>query len=138
MDATGVGAVVKGLAVGTMRWGSRAAIREIYTTTKSWDQMRRGLQGIGQVPRNSASMTRADWLTTDHIFIKQRAGLSHAITNHPANLQTGVTQSLNSSFEHMGLAQRAIYLPAWVKAGAAGFASYGIGLQTSSGCGCKN
>ena len=136
-DATGTGALVKGLAVGTMRWGSRAAIRDIYASSKSWDQMRRGLQKIGEVARNSTTTARADWVTTDHIFFKQRSGLPHAITNHPSNLQTGVSQSLNSSFEHMGWAQRAAYLPAWIKAAAVGAGSYATGIMVDSGCSCK-
>lgn len=137
VDATGVGAVVKGLAVGTMRWGARAAIKDVYRNSETWDQMRRGLQKIGEVPRNSSATARADWLTTDHIFVKQRDNLSHAITNHPANLQTGVSQSLNSSFEHMSWIRRAQYLPDWMKVAGAGALSYGVGLVVDSGCECQ-
>ena len=136
VDATGVGALVKGLTVGTMRYSSRLAIREIYANSSNWNQMRRGLQDIGEVSRNSMGTPRREWATTDHIFYKQREGLPHATTNHPANLQTEVSQSLNSQFEHMGALERAWYLPGWMKTTGAGVLSYLAGLGIGSGAGC--
>jgi RHS repeat-associated protein len=139
LDLTGVGAVVKGLAVGTMKFAARRAIRQVYRSTDNWDDMRRGLQKIGQIPRNSRRTPKGDWLTTDHIFRKQRYDLPHEKTNAPWNLQTHVTQRLNSKFEHMGALERAKYLPTWMKLGAAGAVSSVTGIFVGSGdkCGCN-
>jgi RHS repeat-associated protein len=136
LDATGVGALVKGLAVGTMRWSARKAIKEIHVSTKNWDQMRRELQKIEEIATNDRSIPRPDWETTDHIIIKQRSRLPHSITNHPANLQIGVPQSLNSKFEHMSMMDRMKYFPTWMKLTGAGILSYGAGLFVGSGSGC--
>jgi RHS repeat-associated protein len=136
VDITGAGALAKGLTVGTMKFSSRLAIREVYTNSANWNEMRRGLQRIEEISKNTWSTPRRNWLTTDHIFIKQRYGLPHNITNHPANLQTEVSQSLNSQFEYMGALERALYLPNWMKLSAAGVASYSTGLAVGSGCGC--
>jgi len=139
VDAIGVGALIKGLTVGTMRWSARDAIRDAYKNSRDWDQMRRRLQRIGEIPVNSKSTPKTDWLTTDHIFVKQKYDLPHAITNHPSNLQINVPQSLNSKFERMTLWERATYLPVWMKTAAAGFVSYTTGLfvDSGSGCGCN-
>ncbi len=133
LDLTGTGALVKGITVGTMKYAARRQIRNSYKNTNSWNAMRRSLQRSGNVATNSRRTPRRDWTTTDHVFIKQRYGLSHRLTNHPANLQTGVSQSLNSSFEHMGAIQRAAHLPGWMQWSAAGSISYGTGLAVGSG-----
>ena len=127
-DLTGAGAIAKGVAVGTMKIAARKAVKNAYKDTDNWDAMRRQLQKADVIPTNTMQTPRPDWQTTDHIFVKQRYGLPHSITNHPANLQTGVTQSLNSRFEHMRWYERAQHLPTWMKLGAAGTTSYGIGL----------
>ena len=137
LDLTGAGALVKGLTVGTMRFAARRAVREAYKNSANWNQMRRGLQRAGEVTRNRMSTPRRDWETTDHIFIKRRRGLPHWITNHPANLQTGVPLWLNSKFETMSPLVRALYLPLWMKGAAAGAVSYGAGLIAGSGEGCE-
>jgi RHS repeat-associated protein len=138
MDATGAGALVKGLAVGTMKWSSRKGISDAYKNSNNWAAMRRELQKQGEIPRNSMSTPRGDWITTDHIFTKQSSGAPHSRLNHPANLQTGVPQWLNSAYEGMGPLERARHLPKWMKGAAGGAASYVGGLFTGSGdtCGC--
>ncbi len=136
LDATGVGALVKGFTVGTMKWSQRALVKEAYKTQIDWNHMRRQLQKEGVIPRNSKGIPRKDWQTTDHVFIKQREGRPHEITNHPANLQVGVKQSLNSKFEHMNILQRSLYLPSWMKLAGLGFVSYGAGLFVGPGCEC--
>jgi RHS repeat-associated protein len=135
-DATGAGALIKGLTVGTMRWSARQAIREAHANTSSWNSMRQALQRINEIPTNSRGTDRRFWLTTDHVFIKQIAGRPHSITNHPANLQINVTQSLNSRFEYMGHLERALYLPTWMKLSAGAPFSYGLGLLVGPGEGC--
>jgi RHS repeat-associated protein len=143
VDLTGVGAIAKGIAVGTMKFAARKAIRGVYKSTTNWDDMRRGLQKIGQIPVNSRSTPNRDWLTTDHIFRKQRFDLPHEKTNVPWNLQTNITKSLNSRFERMSTLQRAMYLPTWMKLGAAGATSTATGWFVGSGsnsggeCGCN-
>lgn len=136
LDLTGGGAIVKGLAVGTMKFANRRAIRQIYKSTNNWDHMRRELQKIGEIPRNSRGTARREWQTTDHIFRKQRHGLPHAKTNAPWNLQTHVSQSLNSRFEHMSLLERSKYLPTWMKLGATGAVTSVTGAFVGSGQGC--
>ena len=128
LDATGVGAVAKGLTVGTMKWGSRRAVRSAYKNTNKWNTMRRKLQKADAIPTNTWNEARRDWLTTDHIFFKQRQKLSPKITNHPANLQTEVPQWLNSRFEGMSPWECAKYLPPWMKLGGMGVVSYATGL----------
>lgn len=139
LDATGAGALVKGIAVGTMKYSQRTAIREVYGNSSNWSEMRRGLQRIGEVSRNSMSTARRNWATTDHVFIKQRFGWGHNLTNHPANLQTGVPQSLNSQFERMGLLERMQHLSGWMNVVGLGGISYSTGLSLGSGpdCGCE-
>ena len=143
LDLTGAGAIVKGIAVGTMKYAARRSIRQVYRSTTNWDDMRRGLQKIGQVARNSRSTPNRDWLTTDHIYRKQRYGLPHEKTNAPWNLQTNVPKWLNSEFEGMNKLQRAKYLPAWMKLGAGGVAStvtgwfVGSGTESGGNCGCN-
>ena len=127
IDLTGVGAIAKGLTVGTMKYAARKQIRKAYKETSNWNSMRGRLQRSGIIEKNSMSTPRRDWITTDHIFIKQRHGLPHWITNHPANLQTGVPLRLNQDFERMNAIQRAKHLPTWMKAGGAGVGSYGAG-----------
>jgi RHS repeat-associated protein len=127
-DLTGAGAIAKGLAVGTMKLGAKKLIKEAYTDTDNWNAMRKQLQKNDIIPTNTRDVSNRDWLTTDHIFVKQRYDLPHSITNHPANLQTGVPKHLNSSFEFMNPLERATHLPAWMKVGAAGVGSYGTGL----------
>lgn len=137
MDLTGAGAIVKGLTVGTMKYSARKAIKAAYKNSTNWDDMRRALQKSGAVVKNSRATPNRDWMTTDHIFFKQRSKLPHWILNHPANLQTNVPQSLNSAFEGMNAFQRAMHLPAWMKTGAAGVGSSAAGGATGSGCGCN-
>lgn len=136
LDLTGAGAIVKGLTVGTMKFASRRAIRQIYWESTNWNQMRRRLQDIGEIPRNTRATPQRDWMTTDHIFNKQRDGLGHMRTNAPWNLQINVKKSLNSSFEYMSTLERAVYLPNWMKLGATGGASSVAGMAVSSGSGC--
>ncbi|MCC7002311.1 MAG: RHS repeat-associated core domain-containing protein [Gemmatimonadaceae bacterium] len=136
MDATGMGAIAKGLAVGTMKWSARQSIKQVRGSSSSWAQLRRGLQKIGEVVRNSGATPRRDWLTTDHIFFKQKDNWPNELLNHPANLQTGVPQWLNSAFEHMTPLERAAHLPTWMKIGAGGVASTAAGA-TVVGCGCN-
>lgn len=133
LDLTGVGAIYKGLTVGTMKYAAKKRIKEIRRETKNWPQMRRELQKEGIIPKNTMFTPRRDWLTTEHMFIKQKHKLPHRATNHPSNLHIGVTQSMNSRFNHMGALQRAANYPAWVNTGAAGFGSYTIGLFVGSG-----
>ncbi|MBY6189643.1 RHS domain-containing protein [Microbulbifer agarilyticus] len=135
MEATGAGLIVKGLKVGTMKWAARKEIDQIYKESRNWPQMRHKLQKAGHIPKNSSSTPRSEWATTDHIFVKQRDGKPHSLTNHPANLQTNVSQSMNSKFEHMSPLERAKHLPGWMKGGAAGVGAYGAGLADSP-CDC--
>jgi hypothetical protein len=133
LDMTGAGALVKGLAVGTMKLAARNTVRQAYRNSANWNSMRNALQRAGEVVRNTRAIPNRDWLTTDHIFIKQRLGWPHWITNHPANLQTNVPKWLNSSFEFMPWYRRAAYLPTWMKTTAVGAGSYATGLFVGSG-----
>ncbi|WP_226877165.1 RHS repeat-associated core domain-containing protein [Microbulbifer hainanensis] len=136
-EATGTGLIVKGLTVGTMKWAARKEIKQIYKQSRNWPQMRRKLQNKGHIPKNSSSTPNKDWATTDHIFAKQRGNMPHSVKNHPANLQTEVSQSMNSKFEHMSPMERALHLPGWMKGGAAGAGAYGAGQAMGSGsCEC--
>lgn len=132
-DLTGTGAIIKGLTVGTMKFASRKAIKQVFKESANWNQMRRGLQDIGEVARNSWDTLNRDWLTTDHILIKRKFGLPHWITNAPWNLQTNVPKWLNSSFEHMHPLERMMYLPTWMKTGGAGILSTASGWFVGSG-----
>ncbi len=136
-DLVGLGAIVKGLTVGTMKYSARKQVREVFRNSTNWPQMRTKLQNAEIIPRNTKSIPRGDWLTTDHIFYKQRSNAPHNILNNPANLQTEVPQSLNSRFEFMGPLDRALYLPSWMKLGAASVVSYSSGLFVGSGCSCN-
>lgn len=137
MDATGGGAIIKGLTVGTMKYGSRAAIKAVHQSTRNWNSMRGRLQRIGEVTRNPAGTLKRNQMTTDHILFKQRGNWPHSVLNHPANLQTNVPQWLNSTFEGMNPLQRAMHAPTWMKLGAGGVGSYGAGLAIGSGCPCE-
>ncbi len=138
MDLTGGGALIKGLVVGTMKWGERELIWRAFLNTKNWDSMRKRLQRANVLPINSTGTPNRDWDTVDHI-IKQDWGWPHWIQDAPPFLQTGIPKWLNSSFEGMIPFERAQYLPDWMKLAAGGAASYGAGLfvGSSSGCGCK-
>ncbi|MCX2831465.1 RHS repeat-associated core domain-containing protein [Microbulbifer thermotolerans] len=135
MEATGLGFIVKGLTVGTMKWSARKEIRKIYKESRKWPQMRVKLQNEGIIPKNSMSTPRPEWMTTDHIFIKQKMNMPHSLTNHPANLQINVTQSMNSKFENMTPLDRAKHLPVWMKGGSAGVGAYILG-QSFDRCEC--
>jgi len=81
------------------------------------------LQRAGVIVRNPRWVKKGNQLTTDHVLIKQAMNIRHSVTNHPANLQINVLQSLNSSFEYMRVLDRAAYLPNWMKLSAGGAAS---------------
>ena len=131
-DLTGAGAIAKGVAVGTMKITAKKVIKNAYKDTDNWNAMRRQLQKADVIPTNTKATPRGDWLTTDHIFVKQKHGLPHKVTNHPANLQINVPLNQNIGFESMGILERAAHLPTWMKLGTAGTASYGIGLFYNS------
>ncbi len=73
MDLTGGGALIKGLGVGTMKWGEREIIWRAFLNTKNWDLMRKRLQRANVLPINSMGNPNRDWDTVDHI-IKQDWG----------------------------------------------------------------
>jgi RHS repeat-associated protein len=138
LDATGVGALVKGAVVGGFKWSQRKAVRDAYNNSDNWPEMRKALQDAGVVPRNTGGRgkgSRADWITTDHVFIKQRKKAGHKKTNHPMNLLPGVPLPLNVKFETMKFRERVKYYPEWTKKAAILPASYGTGLAV--GCGCE-
>lgn len=137
-DLTGAGALVKGLTVGTMKYGARKLVRKAYREAPNWSAMRKRLQRAGVISKSDRSVSASTRMTTDHIFRKQKGPYSHEQLNVPWNLQTEVTQRLNSQFEYMGKLQRAMYLPAWMKVSTAGAASYATGMfVNTSDCGCN-
>ena len=125
-DATGIGYGVKALGKGGLKTARN--FFKAYANTSNWNKMRNMLQNLGEVARNTRQVPTSQWLTTDHIFIKQRWNLPHWITNFPLNLQYPVTGRLNNQFERMGLLERMGYMETWRKAAIAGIGSYLLGL----------
>ena len=94
----------EGTLVGGFKLSQRAAVRSAYTNSTSWNgrnQMRSQLtQDAGVLPRNGWP-PRADDLTVDHLFFKQKDGAPHWLLISPANLQPGVTRSENARRSHV-------------------------------------
>ncbi|GAB3094074.1 RHS repeat-associated core domain-containing protein [Lysobacter terrae] len=125
-DATGIGYGVKALAKGGFKTAKN--FFKAFSKTSNWNNMRNMLQKMGEVARNSRAVSTSQWLTTDHIFVKQAWDWPHWITNFPLNLQYPVTGRLNNQFERMGLLERMGYMESWRKAAIAGIGSYLLGL----------
>lgn len=128
-DATGVGALGKGILVGGFKLTTRNATKlwGAYFKTGSWKSMRRNLIRSGVISKQTVQEARlAKSLTVDHVFFSRQR--SHWLSNLPPNLQPEVTRSLNSMMNSGDLFQNFLAGPSWAKVAAAGGASWSGGL----------
>lgn len=131
VDATGAGAVAKGLTVGAFRLAARESLKAVYKEGRSmaYRNVRKRMLSRGLLTKNVA---------THHWWYKQAEGVSDFSLNAPWNLMPDISDDAHYLAHHGGLAERVWYgTPGWLKASVAGATTFGVGLFADSGCGCR-
>jgi len=127
VDATGAGALAKGLTVGAFKIAERGLVEAVYAEGRSmaWSNVRRRMATRGLVEADK---------DTHHWLLKQAGHAPDWLLNHPANLMPNISETAHYFAHHGNVAQKLWYgTPTWAKTAAAGVASYVTGLGVD-GC----
>jgi len=136
LDATGAGALVKGLAVGGFKWSQKKALKKIYEPFKNgkpkmpdWDSVRGRMKTAGLLEKDDV---------THHWWHKQAGDIEDEALNAPWNLMPGISEKAHKLAHHGNLLQKLWYgTPEWLKLAAAGAASSIAGMAVGSSCECE-
>lgn len=131
LDLTGGGAIVKGIAVGAFKWGSRSALKEVYKAGRSmaWENVRKRMLTRKLVTKN---VSTHHWLITQEMAEKWK--ISNHVLNHPFNLMPDIN-SIAHATAHQGNVLQYWWhgTPQWSKWTGLGGASWGGGVFIGSG-----
>lgn len=134
LDATGVGAIAKGLTVGAFKLGARSLLKEVYKSGQSmaWGRVRARMLEKGLVTPN---------VPTHHWLFHQAGNAPDWIKNSAWNLMPDISKTIKEAhyFAHHGKAYQKFWYgtPDWFKTALSGGTSYLSGLFAGSGSDCE-
>jgi RHS repeat-associated protein len=132
MDATGAGALAKGLTVGAFKIGARGALKDAYADglSSAYKNVRKRM-----LRRNLV----AKGVDVHHWWYKQADAIADDVLNQPWNLIPNISDYEHNLAHHGNALQRFWYgTPRWFKSTLGGIGSWVGGLFSGSGCECND